>query len=42
MPPITNRQPSLVMQAMMVNGSRISFKAKLSGQNTNFNNANTT
>ena len=38
---ITNRQPNLVMQLMIVNGSRMSFIAKLSGQNNNFNSANT-
>jgi hypothetical protein len=39
--PITIRQPSLVMQLMIVNGSRISFNAKLNGQVTNLNSANT-
>ena len=39
--PITNsRQPSLVMQLMIVNGSRISFKAMLIGKVTNLNSWN--
>ena len=34
MPITTSKQPSLVMQLIMVNGSRASFKAKLMGQIT--------
>jgi len=37
MPPMTNRQPSLVMQLMMVSGSLINLKAKLMGKVTNLN-----
>lgn len=40
MPTTTNRQPSLVMQLMMVSGSRSSFKAMLMGRNNNPNNLN--
>ena len=39
-PIATKRQPSLVMQLMMVNGSRSSLKAKLIGQVTNPSNLN--
>ena len=41
MPTTNNRQPSLVMQLMMVNGSRASFKAMLTGKVTNFNSLKT-
>ena len=36
----TNRQPSLVMQLMMVNGSFISFIIKLIGMKRSPNNLN--
>ena len=41
MPAMTKRQPSFVMQLMIVNGSRASFNAKLNGQNSSLNSANT-
>ena len=41
MPITTKRQPSLVMQLMMVKGSRISFNARRSGRVTRPNNWNT-
>ena len=37
MPPMANRQPSLVMQLMMVSGSLINLKAKLMGKVTSLN-----
>ena len=41
MPAMTKRHPSFVMQLMIVNGSRASFNAKLKGQNSSLNSANT-
>ena len=41
MPTTNNRQPSLVMQLMMVNGSRISVRAMLTGKVTNLNSLKT-
>ena len=40
MPTTTKRQPSLVMQLMMVNGSFISFIIKLIGRNSSPSNLN--